>query len=66
MASFKSIAKITFQCYLCTRGLFLRRFAKGSFTSWNKKIRKEAIEIAKSTVKIAKELGSSAHYGRKK
>jgi xylose isomerase len=39
--------------------LFSRRFAKGSFTSADEKIRKEAIEIAKSAVKMAKELGSN-------
>ena len=39
--------------------LFSRRFAKGSFTSPDEKIRKEAIEIAKSTIKMAKELGSN-------
>lgn len=36
--------------------LFSRRFANGSFTSPDEKIRREAIEIAKSTVKMAKEL----------
>jgi len=34
--------------------LFSRRFANGSFTSPDEKIQMEAIEIAKSTVKMAK------------
>jgi len=38
--------------------LFSRRFAKGSFTSPDEKIRKEAKEIAKNVVKMAKEMGS--------
>lgn len=36
--------------------LFSRKFAKGSFTSSDEKVRQEAIEIAKSTVMMAKEL----------
>jgi len=38
--------------------LFSSRFAKGSFTSPDAKIQKEAIEIAKNVVKMAKEMGS--------
>ena len=39
--------------------LFSRKFAKGSFTSADEKLRSEAIKLAKETIDITRELGSN-------